>query len=222
MIQQLKYKFYKRFRTSFAKSGEDIQMGQLLKHVQNGFYIDIGSHHPIFGNNTYYFYVRGWKGICIDPNPKFEPLYKKYRPEDKFLNIGIGLQNQALNYYSFSSDLLNTFSEKQANEMRLHHHLKEVIKVPVQPLSQVLEFYKIGTTSIDIMSIDAEGYDFEVVKSNDWQKFRPKYVLIETNENLSDDVKSEIVQFLTSNDYKLSGKILLTETIGTLIMKRTD
>ena len=32
------------------------------------------------------------------------------------------------------------------------------------------------------MSIDTEGYDIEVLKSNDWKKFRPHFIILETLE----------------------------------------
>jgi hypothetical protein len=32
---------------------------------------------------------------------------------------------------------------------------------------------------IDFISVDVEGFDYEVIASNDWQRFRPKLVLLE-------------------------------------------
>ena len=77
MIQKIKNAFYKKFKTSFAKSGMDLQLFQMLKQKQNGFYVDVGSHHPILTSNTFFFYLRGWNGVCIDPNPDFLNIYEK-------------------------------------------------------------------------------------------------------------------------------------------------
>ena len=55
----------------------------------NGKYIDIGTGEPIKINNSYYFYERGWRGILIEPHPRYYQLIKEERPEDIFLNIAI-------------------------------------------------------------------------------------------------------------------------------------
>jgi hypothetical protein len=55
MIQKIKNRFYLKFKTSFAKSGIDIQLFQMLKQKSKGFYVDVGSHHPIKSNNSFFF-----------------------------------------------------------------------------------------------------------------------------------------------------------------------
>jgi hypothetical protein len=51
-------------------------------------YIDIGTNHPYKCNNTFYFYNRGSKGVCIEPDQQFAPLIKKYRKRDVFFANG--------------------------------------------------------------------------------------------------------------------------------------
>ncbi|MCF8272801.1 MAG: hypothetical protein K9I95_03120 [Flavobacteriaceae bacterium] len=79
---RLKEFIYKRYNISFWQGGgDDIQLNKLLKRDSKGVFVDIGCWHPTKGSNTYYFYLRGWKGICIDPNPQLGDLYKLYRPK---------------------------------------------------------------------------------------------------------------------------------------------
>lgn len=50
---------------SYAK--QDQFVANLLKYKENGFYVDIGSHHSTIANNTNYFSKElNWKGICIE------------------------------------------------------------------------------------------------------------------------------------------------------------
>ena len=57
--------------------------------------------------------------------------------------------------------------------------------IPVKPLSQVLSECSIGI-DIDFFSVDTEGFDMEVLKSNDWNRFRPKAIVLETIEYKKD------------------------------------
>lgn len=60
--------------------GDDIQLNKLIKEKTPGVYIDIRCWHPVKASNTYFFYLRGWKGICIDPNLE---LKKEYNFSDR-------------------------------------------------------------------------------------------------------------------------------------------
>ena len=57
---------------------------------KDGFYIDIGAGSPIEASNSYLFYKRGWRGICVDPIAINEKLHKVFRPRDKFLRSLVG------------------------------------------------------------------------------------------------------------------------------------
>jgi FkbM family methyltransferase len=215
MIQWIKAYFYRRFRTSFSKAGEDIQLWQLLKK-KHGTYVDIGAHHPIFGNNTYFFYLRDWKGINVEPNPKFEPLHKRFRKRDIFFAGGVGAEDGEMTYFELESNLRNTFSEKYISNFQLEGEVKSSKNLPVQKLSTLFKKFLNPPYSIDFMTIDVEGMELDVVKSNDWSKFRPKFILLESHCSLEEDLDSEISKFLLSKDYQLISKSLQGYQLGTL------
>ena len=61
------------------------------------------------------------------------------------------------------------------------------------------------------MCIDAEGYDLNILKSNDWELYRPKYLLVESPETiLSKIVNSPIHLYLIGRDYDLFAKTFNT------------
>ncbi len=167
MLQFLKPYFYRRFRTSFSKSGEDIQLWQLLKK-EKGVFVDIGAHHPIFGNNTYFFYLRGWRGINVEPNQKFEKLHRKFRSTDFFYRGGIAGFEGELEYFELDSNLRNTFAKNYIKNFSLEKDVTNTKLLPVMRLSVLFETYLTKPYSIDFMNIDVEGMELEVVKSNDW------------------------------------------------------
>ena len=61
------------------------------------------------------------------------------------------------------------------------------------------------------MSIDVEGYDFEVLKSNDWKLFRPHLVLVEMEGVLFEDVPiSDVGMFMAKVGYSIFAKTVNT------------
>lgn len=182
------YQFFSIFRPklSYSQVGEDIILDYLVQGKKKGFYVDVGAYHPVHISNTYKFYKRGWRGIQIEPNYRKFRLFEKYRSNTINLNIGIGAEEKESKFYIFDSDAYSTFSEESAklNE-RLGLRLLETRSVSIMRLSSVFERYANGI-DIDFMSIDTEGFDLEVLKTNNWNLYRPNYIIVETVEASGD------------------------------------
>jgi hypothetical protein len=53
----------------------------ILKEKKNGYFLEIGSNHPININNTYLLETKyDWKGIMVEYDESFLDLYKIHRP----------------------------------------------------------------------------------------------------------------------------------------------
>lgn len=182
MINKILFKIF-GVRLISSQTGEDLIIESLLPQKKDGFYVDIGANHPIKFNNTFLFHNKGWSGINIEPNPSRAWLFKLFRRNDINLSIGIGAQKSNMDFYVFKVNTLSTFDKKSADEyQRMGHRLKKVINIPILPLRDVLNKHCDANKEIDIMSIDTEGLDMEVLKSNDWKKFRPHFIILETLE----------------------------------------
>jgi hypothetical protein len=60
---------------------QDLFAIRVLKNKTNGTFVEIGSNHPIAGNNTYLMESKfNWKGLMIEYDRSFEQLYKDLRP----------------------------------------------------------------------------------------------------------------------------------------------
>lgn len=214
----IKRKLYRRYNISFSKSGEDIQLKQLLGLNHKGVYVDVGCWDPVKASNSYYFQLRGWKGICIDPNPKMKELFSQKRPSDIFINNAIGNENESLSYYMLEDrySSMNTLDFRFIQDNNLEDKIVNKINITTVSLKEVLEQHINENEKIDFLDIDVEGFDLNVLKSNDWEKFRPKVVLIETSLDLKDDFDNELSQFLISKNYKIVGKSLINKTLGNL------
>jgi FkbM family methyltransferase len=202
---------------SYSNEGEDVVLNKIFNGIKKGFYVDVGAHHPMRYSNTYNFYKSGWTGINVEPNPDSFNLFEKYRQKDINVNCGIAKENSTLKYYMFDEPALNTFSDDVLSS-RIHNtnykHIK-TIQIEVAPLSQILQNYLPLNTTVDFITIDVEGLDLEVLKSNDWLKFRPKWVLVE-QLNLVD---IENLDFETHKFMKSVNYVLFAKTINTLFYK---
>jgi FkbM family methyltransferase len=165
-----------------SQTGEDLIIESLLPNKEDGFYVDIGANHPIKFNNTLLFYKKGWTGINIEPNHSRMWLFKLLRKRDTNLNVGIGKTDSVMNFHIFKESTLSTFDDNAADKyIKMGHSLDKTIRIPILPLKDILEKHA-ANKEIDVMSIDTEGFDMEVLESNDWNKFRPRFLIIETLE----------------------------------------
>jgi len=201
---------------SYSQEGEDIILKRIFEEKKTpGFYIDIGAHHPMRFSSTYYFYKKGWRGINIDAMPGSMKIFKKIRPKDINIEIAISDKKQVLTYYCFNDPALNGFSKGLSIERdnKGRYRIIDEIKMETLTLAEVLDAHVPENVEIDFLSVDVEGLDFQVLKSNNWSKYKPKVILVESLDfsfyNLDD---SEIYKFLVNKGYHLFAK-----TINTLL-----
>lgn len=209
LLKVFNYRLIGRYlKGSYSQKGEDTSMHKFFHYKQNGFYIDIGAFHPDRLSNTKYFYDKGWHGINIEPNPQRIKQFEKERARDINLNIGIGNIHKSVDFYQFEQAALSSFSLKEANALiKLGYRCTKKIKVPMRSLRSIMINYV--KKAVDFMSIDTEGFDMEVLKSNDWKKYRPTLLCIETIDFIDlltsgrkdSDRKSIIDRFLYQNGY---------------------
>ena len=180
-------------------------MDRLLGNKKKGFFVDIGAYDPYYISNTMRFYRRGWRGINVEPNRESWKRFVTFRPRDINLNVGIGVKKGSLLYYSIDPPTLSTFQEDQAEGyIKRGFTLLEKTKVPVVPLKNILKKY-VNKVIVDFISIDVEGMEMDVLKSNDWRAFRPKYICIEScdysNTKKGRDNYERIGEFLKKVGY---------------------
>ena len=211
MVRKAKYSFASRQgRRTWSQEGEDIIVSRMTDK-KNGFYVDIGAHHPFRLSNTFLLYRRGWSGINVDPLPDAIHLFSRSRPKDINLNLGVSEHGGSLDYFMFNEPSHNTFDPKVAGEVQSTSkdtRLLKVIKVDTLPLQKILEQYMPAGKHIDLLNVDVEGMDFQVLASNDWGRYRPEIVIAEIRNSLVNDViQSEVVSFMNSQGYKLFSKL---------------
>lgn len=207
--------YYFQFSKSYSQDGEDMILKALFEQKKGykGFFVDVGAHHPVRFSNTKYFYNRGWRGINIEPTPDAIKAFKLFRKRDINLNIGIGPEKGSLTFHCFNEPALNSFSKEVSERIDRESDKYKIIQrleIDVLPLSEVFDKHLPSGQKIDFISIDVEGLDFQVLQSNNWDKYEPEVILIEENVNIDEISKSPIYQFLKEKGYKFFAKTLRT------------
>ncbi|MBW4537593.1 MAG: FkbM family methyltransferase [Myxacorys chilensis ATA2-1-KO14] len=205
---------------SYSQEGEDRILERFLGYREHGFYVDVGAHHPQRFSNTYLFYKRGWSGINIDATPGSMRLFERLRPRDINLEMGISKDKLDLEFRIFNEPALNTFNAdiSERRHDKNEYHVIEAQKISTHRLEDVLTQYVALNQTIDFLTVDVEGLDLEVIQSSNWQRFRPKYVLVECLEPTVDGVlNTDICKFLGAQQYSLVAK-----TFNTGIFKNSD
>ncbi len=206
-------KIYLEFvRHSYSQKQEDLIIDRLLNYPKTGFYIDIGANDPVRLNNTKRFYDRGWTGINIEPNYiKYNKLQSE-RSRDINLNIALSdASRDDLIFYIFDADAISTLSKDQARYyQKVGYKILEERKIITSTLQNIFETY-IKSQPIDFLSIDTEGFDLIILKSNDWEKYRPNIIIIESSE-LDDTVNKASVQDNQSVFFQNIGYRLVSQT----------
>jgi len=209
-------------KISFSQEGEDMVLTRLLNHKSKGFYIDVGAHHPILISNTYKFYLQGWTGINIDAMPGSMIPFKKLRPNDINLEYAISDEPQNMTYYMFNAPELNTFSKEEADYKNgkngfESYHIIDKLEINTYTLKDILDANCPKDQLIDFMTIDVEGLDLAVLRSNDWSKYRPRFILVEAlRDSFSFEKLNEapVYSYLKGHNYSLVAK-----TYNTLFFK---
>lgn len=206
-------------QTSYSQEGEDRVLLRYFGTRANGFYIDIGAHHPFRFSNTALFHRRGWRGINVDAWPGSMVPFRRARPGDTNLEIGVAEKAAAAPFFIFNDAAMNTFDGELAERHnRAPWFIERTVQVPLRPLVDILDEHLPAGQLIDFASIDVEGKDLEVLESNDWNRYRPEMLLVESIggslAELSDD---PIAKFLMSQGYAPYAK-----TVNTLFFLRSD
>ena len=206
-ILKRKFKYQKQ---SYSFNGVDLIVNYIFQNKKKGFYLDIGAQHPISNNNTYILFKRGWKGINIDLDKKNIDLFKIARPDDFNLNYAISDTEKEVDLFFYhDSSPINTLSKKVSNFQKAN--VSQVKKIKTKTLDKVLDEISLQHR-IDYMNIDVEGYEEQVLKGFNINKFKPYVISIEyldlemnklelTNNDINNLLNSNLYQFFIKNDY---------------------
>ena len=164
---------------SYAQFYEDMHLLRCFGDQPSGFYIDVGAGHPVHSNVSFLYYLRGWSGITVEPNPWLAQLSEAVRPRDRRIDALLGAEpGQAIYHLVEHLHGFSTTLESHARAVQQEYgRSAKTFPVPVTTLDDICRQHAPG--QIDFLKIDVEGAEQAVLEGNDWRRFRPKVVMAE-------------------------------------------
>lgn len=220
-LNQIRFEYFDGYAQKvYSQEGEDLVLHKIFSDKPNGFYVDVGAHHPACYSNTFIFYKQGWHGINIDAMPNSMNAFNRIRPRDINIETPISDKKEVLTYYAFNAPALNGFSKELSESRDGLRDFKIIFQkdMETQTLEEILDAHLPEGQEIDFLSIDVEGLDFQVLRSNNWNKYRPEVVLIEAlDSNIEKALNSEISQYMQNHGYNMIAK-----TFNTVFFRKAE
>jgi FkbM family methyltransferase len=172
--------------------------------MQEVIFIQIGSNVGVMASDPLCALILqgNWRGVLIEPVPKiFEKLKKNYagNPNLYFENVAISDTRKTCEFYIIDENaeffkknphLVNEIGGPYGDlvgSLDPHHALKckrnltnkeiKTIQVPCVTLQDIVDKYKFER--IDVLHIDAEGHDAVILRSIDFKRIQPKFIMFE-------------------------------------------
>jgi FkbM family methyltransferase len=206
--------FFRHIRRSYSQSGEDIIICDLFSRlgIRHPTYLDIGANEPVALSNTYRLYTRGSTGVCVEPNPVLYEKLTEKRKRDIIIHAGVAYnESREADFYVFphSRHGLNTFSKEEASFWEEtgtaeigRSKVEKIIRMKLVDINELMEQH--FSPGPDFVSVDVEGLDLAILKTIDFNRFKPHAFCIETLKFEKDnkEVKNqEIISFLVERGY---------------------
>jgi len=193
----------------YSQEGEDWILYSALKHVDKGFYIDVGANDPWDISVTKFFYERGWSGINIEPLVEEYDLLCEDRPRDINLNMGAGNIDGEMKFYVMGTGTTCDVDTVNDPEWTTYKERESLITrtIPVKRLSNIInELVKEKNQEIHFCKIDVEGFERNVLEGIDFNRHRPWIMVLESafpgsNRRLCHDKWEDV---LATNGYELA------------------
>ena len=164
---------------SYAQRFEDLHLLRCFGERREGFYIDIGSGHPVYDNMSFAFYLRGWRGLTVEPNPWLAQLTRAVRRRDRHVEALVGAAAGEATFYQVDEfHGLSTMIAAHAQSAQTQFGKRsQAITVPVTTLAALCAEH--APPMFDFLKVDVEGAEPDVLLNGDWQRYRPKVVVVE-------------------------------------------
>jgi FkbM family methyltransferase len=181
----------------------------------DGFFVELGANDGVTQSNTLHFErFRGWKGVLVEPIPHNYLACRENRSsenaifcnacvsfdyKDKFVEIAYS--NLMSAPIGLESDVEDALAHARSGKRFLPSG-EDVFTFGAlaRPLNDLL--VEAGAPGqIDLLSLDVEGAELEVLKGIDHERFRFRFMCIETRS--AESVKA----YCESKNYRIIGKI---------------
>jgi FkbM family methyltransferase len=173
---------------SYAQNFEDVMLWRALKHVPAGKYIDVGAQDPVVDSVSKAFYEHGWRGIHVEPVPRYAEMLRRDRPDETVLQLALSDEAGILELNVFEDTGLSTGVKEFADSHRTQHGLAHrTVATPMLPMRTA--FASLAGQPVHWLKIDVEGLEEAVLRGWDSEVLRPWIIVIEATVPMSTEVR---------------------------------
>ncbi|HEY9111275.1 MAG TPA: FkbM family methyltransferase [Rhodanobacteraceae bacterium] len=165
---------------TYAQNSEDVLLWRALKHVEKGFYIDVGAQDPINDSVTKAFYERGWHGINIEPVERWYQRLTLDRPHDVNLRVAVSNSPGTMKLFEVEESGLSTADENLARRHAASGFVLREQIVDCMTLDMICADH--GVETVHFLKIDCEGAEKATLEGISLTDVRPWIVLLEATE----------------------------------------
>lgn len=174
----------------YGQYGDDYLLWKFFDEKQTGFYVDVGAFDGVHLSNSYSFEQQGWTGVCVEAHPDFFEICNNARPQSTCVHAAcVGNDEQdTITFYTEPLGLLSGTSPEE-EDVKARYERRNLdfddfvaITVPAMTLNKILED-TLDASALDFVSIDVEGTELDVLKGFDLNRFSPRVIVVEANNN---------------------------------------
>ena len=176
---------------TYSQFGEDRIIFDFFQRKMDGYFVEIGAHHPYALSQTWLLEKSGWRGILIEPIPHLAKELREKRKNSKVFECGVSSPDKTGTGFVVMKEPLAesevVFDKPSTRDFRT---------IRIRSLNDI--FQEEECSGIDFLSIDVEGMEIPALGGMDFSLYRPKLILIE--DHCNNLIKHN---FLKSKGYKI-------------------
>lgn len=159
--------------------------------------VDVGANDGLRNSNSYPFLAEGWSGTLIEPNPRvFARLQQRHKDNDRvqMLNYACSRQPGKLPLFLGKDGEVGEYATLSTEDSEYYRQTRtgQSVEVAVERLTTLLQRSRCPQ-DFGLLTVDTEGFDFEVLASLDFDQFRPRFIITE-DQNADDEQKFSLLK----------------------------
>lgn len=170
------------------------------------FFVQIGAFDGREGDHLYDLVCEHhWQGVLVEPQTEaFSRLKANYASERdlQFFNVAIGPSDGTITLYTRTTGSVPIASVSKRLLIKPGHSGSDVaaVEVPCWTFDRLLAESG-APEKIDLLQIDAEGFDFEIIRSIRFDRVKPRIIRYE-HALLSNSDRNECLRLLSEQGYR--------------------
>jgi len=201
----------------------DLVVNQVAPMTPDFFFIQIGANDGISEDPIRDYVMKyHWRGVLIEPLPDmFRELVANYAGETQliFENAAIAIEDGTISLFTLDDPTRDRSANRSTSLLKDHlvrsfgkdAPIKE-LRVPALSLASLFSKHEIS--KVDLLQIDAEGFDYDIIKMFDFARMKPTVIQFE-HASMSGPRQRETWGYLANLGYSLT-KTSVLDTLAFL------